>query len=517
MIRRWTARFAVSRSMVLVLLLILPAATSAAEPDPPNAAVDSTALAIYLELPGKTLKEHRKQAEQLLEQAEKEADGMARLGLLQEATLIDPAGIANWLALADRQLVMGHDAGAEVSLAAARVCLKFLKGDERKKAIGDYSMAMGWWHYRRGEWQKGQDWARRTLKADVGLDAHLLLHLNRARIFRSRHQYDEEMAVFMPYWQDWRRMGHYDWCKVMFTFFHYEEYDGPYMADRLEKKAPNRYVQEPLRWRDHGLYCEAHEAEDMALLYYGMSAEAVLSQDGGWLRRNEHKIPVRKNEMSPMPFWVNPDGGYVTGSLLAYLGNLRDEMVASNDATQKDILAERILAYYERTANRYDLYPWPILWRTEALFELDQIKEAGSEIRTAKDTFKNLKVEDPAVDRLQGRILVVQKKFGHAAKLLCQAVVDFPDDATCWSDLGIAEAMVGDKVRAREAFDRALALDRDLAAAWYNRGLLRMKQGDLSSALADLERAVELVPENDEIRSDLVKLGQKAAAERAGR
>ncbi len=496
--------------ILLTLLLSLSFTTTSATTDrPPIATIDSTAIAKHLELSSKQRKKLRKQAQQFRDEATGQSNGIRRLELLESAVRTDPAGVANWLALAEWRIAMGYPYQGEAALMKARTAVRFLKGDERRDAIGDYSLVRGWWHYRRGEWKKAEDWGRHAVKAEAGLDAHLIYALSRSHLFRSRKQFYEDMEPFLPYWQDWRRMGHFDWCRMMHYYFNFEEYDGPYMMDRIRKKTANKYVQGPLRWSEHAMYCEVHEDEDLALRFYGFARAAVESPEGGWLHRRERVNPVRETGMGPMPFWINSDGGYVAGSLLAYLGWVRDEMVKQHDPTQQDVLAERVLAYYERVSSRYDRHPWTALWRTEALLELDQIDDAAAEIRFAKEQFRLLELDDPALDRLHGRILLVQKKLGQAAPLLRQAVKDFPGDATCWSDLGIVEAVVGTPAYARTLFDKALALDPQLAAAWYNRGLLSRKEGDLQSAQSDLERAAGLVPDNEEVQQDLARLIQR--------
>ncbi len=56
------------------------------------------------------------------------------------------------------------------------------------------------------------------------------------------------------------------------------------------------------------------------------------------------------------------------------------------------------------------------------------------------------------------------------------------------------------------ALQRSIDLDPDLAVAWYNRGLLRYHLEDLPGAVADLERAHELAPENTDVEGLLNQL-----------
>lgn len=506
-----------TRSTTIILTVLLLTFATAAAAGPARAPADSTAVAEYLKAPEEQREQDREEAQRLLERAAETKDGMSRLDLLRKAAWTDPSYCDGWLALSDRAIAMGYEPEGEAALAAARATLRHLSGDERREAIGRYSLARSWWHYRRSEWRQGEDWGKHAVKADMGLEAQLVRWLNHSDIYRSRQRWIEEMSPFYPYFEDWLRQSHYNWLQMMFYYRNYEEYDGPYANDRLaETLLPHRYLQEALRWSDHAMYCEAHEDEDLALRFYELALRGVRSADGGWLHAKSRTNPVLKTPMKPMPFWVNDDGGYVTGSRLAYLGWLRDEMVAAGDPTRQDELAEMVLRYADRTATLYDRHPWPLLWRAEALLELDQAKEAASAMRTAKDQFAHLNLDDPRLDRVHGRILLIQKKLGRAVPMLRRAVKDFPDDATCWSDLGIAEAVVGDPAHARADFGKALALDPELAAAWYNRGLLSLKEGDLQSAQADLERAARLAPDNETFQQELATLVQKIGAKRRG-
>ncbi|MBU8871718.1 MAG: tetratricopeptide repeat protein [Gemmatimonadales bacterium] len=508
------------RFAVIVLFLLgftalnspLPTYCGTAEP---FAAVDSAMVATFLELPGKTIQDRRQQAEQLLEQARKEKSGPIRSSLLEEATFFDPAGTANWLALAELQLLMGYDPEAEASLEAAWVTIGFLTGKEREEAIRSFSLAKSWWYYQMGSWKKGIDWGRRAVEYDAGLYGHLALLLNSALFLDSGKELYRELKVFLSSTGDMRPIVYKDWCRTMYKYFHKVESD-IWVASGIYFTLAKKFGQETLRWSDYGMYCALNGDGDLAIRFYEKSFADLPVPEGGWIRRLERTVPVLKVEMDPMPFWVNPEDRYVTGSLLAYLGHVRDCMVATKDPAEKDLLAERVLAYSSRTSNRYPFHPWPVLWRAEALLELDQLKEARAEIRYAEEMLIEEKLKDPKVNRVFGRILLMQKKYGKSAQRLRQAVVDFSHDATCWADLGVAETAVGDSATARQAFDQALTLNAELAAAWYNRGLLLKKTGDLQSAQADMERALQLMPDNCRIQEDLIRLNEMVVQQRLG-
>ena len=65
--------------------------------------------------------------------------------------------------------------------------------------------------------------------------------------------------------------------------------------------------------------------------------------------------------------------------------------------------------------------------------------------------------------------------------------------------LGLALIMAGDNKGADDALTRALGLDENLVAAWYNRGLMALHAGNLAQAEADLAQAASLAPDNGEV------------------
>lgn len=67
-----------------------------------------------------------------------------------------------------------------------------------------------------------------------------------------------------------------------------------------------------------------------------------------------------------------------------------------------------------------------------------------------------------------------------------------PGNPFLLSVLGQIEAARGNLVEARKAFDSALERAPDLAAAWAGRGAVAFDEGDAQAAVADLTRAIEL-------------------------
>src|SRR5262245_40492177 len=73
------------------------------------------------------------------------------------------------------------------------------------------------------------------------------------------------------------------------------------------------------------------------------------------------------------------------------------------------------------------------------------------------------------------------------------------DSAKSYLERGATWMKKGEIERAISDFDLAIATDRGLAAAWYNRGLARYRQGDRAGALRDYNQALQLAPRHVEI------------------
>jgi len=75
---------------------------------------------------------------------------------------------------------------------------------------------------------------------------------------------------------------------------------------------------------------------------------------------------------------------------------------------------------------------------------------------------------------------------------------DGSDKASAYSNRGLARAAQGDLAAAVADCDRAIELlpnGPDRAMAYNNRGRARHAQGDVAEAIADYDRAIELAPQ----------------------
>ena len=87
---------------------------------------------------------------------------------------------------------------------------------------------------------------------------------------------------------------------------------------------------------------------------------------------------------------------------------------------------------------------------------------------------------------LEGKRLIDQGHYAEAVERLKQATTLMNTNAQAWNTLGLACHLDGQLTNAAQAYERALALNRDLIEAHYNLGCLCMEEGRLDQARSEL-------------------------------
>jgi len=472
-----------------------------------QAEADSARWADFKALSSDNQKTRSEEAEKLRDSAGDFTDGPRRVEHLQRAVDLDPTHPMGWVDLAEVLRLMGYRTEATGALDSALFMVKRSSGQDKKMFALEYSLARAWLDYDQGDWADGKDRADRAIKLDGGLRAQLIAGLNRAGCEIKDKDMRESLRVFYPLDTNTNRRRNFWWAYRTWRHLHNVPYEPPdvhgYKEDSF--KVPE---QEVLRWRDKGLTEEANDVAGLAIRAYGNSAEYHPVREGGWMLQLKREVPGAKPGFPPMPIWVNPDNGYVTGSLLAYQGYCHDQMKTETDPDLRAGWAHKVVWAGNAAVHRYPYRPWTRLWRGEAFLELDLFKEAENDITYARSWFEEFSIEEPALNPVEGHVFLLGKNYIEALPVLEQAAVDFPEDADVWADLGLVRIRRKGRDPAREAFGRALELDPYLAVAWHNRGLLNLQDNRFNEALTDLEKAAELAPHDDRVTSDLARIRQ---------
>lgn len=499
----------------LILTSMFPASFSlsqSSDPNPPSmtsqAWADSVQLAEFRSLAEKVRNQRSDQAAELRKSADKEKSGPRRLVLLEEATQVDPSDPWGWLELSQTYALMGYPAKVSEALYPVRLIIESLEGKEKKGIAMEYALGQAWLAYEQGDFSAGARWGGKAVKWKAGLRGNLIEGLNLAAMSWSEPEMFEFVGVFRPFDTNTNRRRNTDWIVKMWMHFNNITWLPPDIWGYKETSVKVAEKEMP-RWRDTGLRFETNGEGVLAARNYEKFLRYLPISEGGWLNRIEAEIPGADPGFPPMPFWVNRDNGYVTGSMLAYLAYGRQQMVTETDPTLRSTWAEYLVRTGAAAEPRYPRHPWIHLWSAEAFLVLDNLKGAEEEITNAEAWFETLDISEPALNPVLGHVLLLEKNYRDALPVLEQAAVDYPLDASVWTDLGVARVMKVGRDPAREAFDLALDLDPAMGVAWYNRGLLNLQDGRFQEAVEDLEVAAELNPENQQIIGDLARAQQK--------
>jgi Flp pilus assembly protein TadD len=107
-------------------------------------------------------------------------------------------------------------------------------------------------------------------------------------------------------------------------------------------------------------------------------------------------------------------------------------------------------------------------------------------------------VEHPGVLNLAASAHFNGDRFQEALELLRRAQAFAPDDPKLLNSIGICLKSLGQMEEARNAFDRAIEIEPNMASAHFNRGLLLEELKYSKLARADYERAATLEPNQPE-------------------
>ncbi len=120
-----------------------------------------------------------------------------------------------------------------------------------------------------------------------------------------------------------------------------------------------------------------------------------------------------------------------------------------------------------------------------------------------------------------GGAYILQGRFQDAIPILEEAAEQAPDNPMVWTNLAAAylghveHASPERQEAAIEAFKKALAADPKAPHVDYNLGLIYMHRGDLPTALAHFQRALEVNPEDKDAAHYVRTLQARLSAEAA--
>ena len=304
-------------------------------------------------------------------------------------------------------------------------------------------------------------------------------------------------------------MGMGDWYRGLLTearaFFSGQEGNIKTVRPKDGENAPLTYAIRPEPshrsecWRDMATLEETLGGNTEAVRRYDNAAASLPCGDASCLTRIEHRLLRPTSRKDLMPVWLAFDRFCVTGSHSAYAALAVDRFHAASSLAERQFWAERAVT---ATGNcvRKDLdKAYALRERGIVYVETELLDRARSDLRRARRLFEAQRRNDFRTLAWLGRLNLKEGLFEAALPQLEEAVALNETSARVWSDLGLARARIGNSEGGRAAFDRALAIDPALTVAWYNRGMLNYYERRWPDAIADLEHAAQLTPENQEV------------------
>ncbi len=111
---------------------------------------------------------------------------------------------------------------------------------------------------------------------------------------------------------------------------------------------------------------------------------------------------------------------------------------------------------------------------------------------------------------LQGEKLIQQREFPKAIDRLKVATKLLPNNAQAWNHLGVAYQGNNQPEQARQAYLRAMGLDRQLPAPYYNLGTLYLAYNNPNAAVDGFRTFVALQPNNTQAWLKLAEAQERA-------
>ncbi len=110
---------------------------------------------------------------------------------------------------------------------------------------------------------------------------------------------------------------------------------------------------------------------------------------------------------------------------------------------------------------------------------------------------RKINPHDAEISRLLAPLLLNMGKEKDALKEAKRAVDEFPNDAVCWYNLGVAYNKLGKTKNAVEALKKSISLDHELLEAWHLLGLIHLHEGKYEEAYDALSHVKDRIEDRD--------------------
>lgn len=190
---------------------------------------------------------------------------------------------------------------------------------------------------------------------------------------------------------------------------------------------------------------------------------------------------------------------YTSGSLFSYAANCLLTWELEAGQARRDRYAHLAEKWLSACIGRNIRPARALHLRGRLRFLQDRPRQAETDLTRAQEMFQEQGESEPEVGLMLGLLAFNSGDHAGASTWLQTFTREQPDQGIGWRSLGTALTFTGQLAGAEDAFTRALELEPDNPGGWFNRALVRVKQGRREEALADLTEARRLLPENEDI------------------
>jgi tetratricopeptide (TPR) repeat protein len=468
--------------------------------------VDSLGLAAFDSLDASAVQDRRRRAGVWRFRLGEKEPVVQQLHALHQVVGLVPDEPEPWLRLVELRRLLGDREGAQSALHSALAAIRQVTPQEQPGLRLRVALLQAWLHYDMGEWQQGGAWVEQAVAFEPADRRTLLIHgLMLAGAERSRDAtwLASEIERLDFFWSDWR------WVRGMAEFYQrrYKE-----AVHQLAGVRP-AFLHRPDFWRDLGLAYEGLADWRQARRAYRDAQHALPSPVRDCLRLEERHPPAAPAGAPLLPCWLAFDRTFASGSPTAFALLAEERFQAATDQAAREWWAESAVAAASILVRKQLHVTWARALRGRIYAQIDMPDLARPDLEKAVAGYQAQGRIDPPTFYWAGHLLLKEEKYAAARPLLAAVVAVDSTHALAWSDLGLALIMTADPTEAEAALNHALALDPELAVAWYNRGLLHFHHEQWPEAVHDLERAAQLAPDSAEIAQILQRARLLAARE----
>ncbi len=257
---------------------------------------------------------------------------------------------------------------------------------------------------------------------------------------------------------------------------------------------PTRELPHACRyWNDVGLIYELNDKPETASMY-GLAAAWLPYMLYYPLEGIRGYPPLFSQTDIGLDYFRTHRSMYVAGSLFSYAGITALESELEKDPLRREQLARYALDAMDVCRRRMIRPTESLALRGQFLFSRADYAGALVSLRTAMVEMAQENQHDAQLYLLAGLAGVNLERYQEATVFLERASHLEPERATTWNTLGVVRVKSGNRSGALAAFDRSIILEPESAATWYNRGLLYYRENDFEAAHRDLQMAIMLRP-----------------------